>query len=63
MRILVDTVSFIYAMETSERLSRKAKSILEDPNTAGELSVISFAEIALKNATGKLNFGRERVME
>jgi PIN domain nuclease of toxin-antitoxin system len=53
MRVLLDTVTFLYAIGFSSRLSDKARSILGDATTIGELSVISYAEIALKNSIGK----------
>lgn len=54
MRILLDTVTFIYAVQSSERLSARAKAVLADSENVRELSVLSLAEIALKNAIGKL---------
>ena len=54
MRILLDTVAFLFAIEDPDRLSRKARTVMGDPPQR-ELSVISLAEIAIKNAAGKLN--------
>ncbi len=53
MRVLLDTVTFLHAIGFSNRLSLQARSILDDANTIAELSVISYAEIALKNSIGK----------
>ena len=62
MRLLLDTVTFLYAVESSHRLSRTAKSALDDPANVRELSVISLAEIALKNAIGKFTMSRLEII-
>ena len=63
MRVLLDTVAFLFAIGDPDRLSRKARSVMGDPANRRELSVISLAEIAMKNAAGKLNLSREDAME
>jgi PIN domain nuclease of toxin-antitoxin system len=63
MRVLLDTVAFLFAIEDPGRLSRKARTVMRDPANQRELSVISLAEIAMKNAAGKLNLSREDAME
>jgi PIN domain nuclease of toxin-antitoxin system len=63
MRVLLDTVAFLFAIEDPDRLSRKARTVMEDPANQRELSVISLAEIAMKNAAGKLNLSREDAMD
>lgn len=62
MRVLLDTVTFLWAVSSSERLSRKALAILGDGGTLRQLSVISLTEIAIKHACGKLTFDKEAVM-
>jgi PIN domain nuclease of toxin-antitoxin system len=62
MRLLLDTVTFLFAVESSHRLSRRAKSALDSPTSVRELSVISLAEIALKRAAGKLALSRDEVI-
>ncbi len=62
MRLLLDTVTFLFAIESSHRISRSAMSALQNPGNTRELSVVSLAEIALKNATGKLLITRESVI-
>jgi PIN domain nuclease of toxin-antitoxin system len=62
MRVLLDTVTFLFASESPERLSPRARSVLGNPANLRELSVLSFAEIALKNARGKLALDRERTI-
>ena len=59
MRVLLDTVAFLFAIEDPDKLSRKARTLMGDPANQRELSVISLAEIAMKNAAGKLNLSRE----
>ena len=54
MRLLLDTAVLIYAVESPERLSKRATSVLKKPGNILELSAISLAEIALKAALGKL---------
>ena len=63
MRVLLDTVAFLFAIGDPDRLSRKARTVMGDPANQRELSVISLAEIAMKNAAGKLNLSREDAME
>jgi PIN domain nuclease of toxin-antitoxin system len=56
MRLLLDTVAVIYAVEFPERLSRRAAAAVRNLNNALELSVVSVTEIAIKAASGKLAF-------
>jgi|SRR5690348_18378059 len=63
MRVLLDAVAFLFAIEDPGRLSRKARTVMGDPANQRELSVISLAEIAVKNAAGKLNLSREDAMD
>ena len=54
MRLLLDTAILIHAVQSPERLSRRAVNALEDPENILELSTISLAEIAIKASLGKL---------
>ena len=63
MRVLLDTVAFLFAIADPDRLSRKARTVMGDPANQRELSVISLAEIAMKNAAGKLNLSREDALD
>jgi PIN domain nuclease of toxin-antitoxin system len=54
LRLLLDTAILIYAVESPERLSKRALGALENPENILELSAISLAEIAIKAALGKL---------
>lgn len=54
MRLLLDTAVVIYAVESPERLSKRAVAALQNPENVLELSAVSLAEIAIKAALGKL---------
>ena len=54
MRLLLDTVILIYAVESPELLSKRAMSSLKNPDNIRELSSISLSEIAIKSSAGKL---------
>jgi|SRR5450432_4131276 PIN domain nuclease of toxin-antitoxin system len=56
MRLLLDTAVVIYAVEAPERLSRRAATALRNLDNALELSAVSVTEIAIKAASGKLEF-------
>jgi len=55
MRVLLDTAVLIFAVATPERLSKRAARVLGSARTVRELSSVSLAEIAIKNALGKLD--------
>ncbi len=54
MRLLLDTAVLIYAVESPERLSKRAAAALRNPENILELSAISLAELAIKASIGKL---------
>ena len=56
MRFLLDTAALLFALESPDRLSRRAASAWQNPENALELSAVSISEIAIKSAVGKLNF-------
>ena len=58
MRLILDTVTFIWAVSTPERLSRAAIAALRKSTAVRELSVVSLTEIALKQSRGKLAFSK-----
>jgi PIN domain nuclease of toxin-antitoxin system len=62
MRLLLDTVTFIWAVSSPERLSRAAVSILQTEAAIGEISAVSLTEIAIKHLNGKLKFKKEDVI-
>ena len=59
MRLLLDTAVLIYAVESPERLSRRAASSLINTDNVLELSSISLVEIAIKTTIGKLKMSAE----
>jgi len=54
MNYLIDTHTFIWAVFDPDRLGTKAKTILQDPDHIIHVSAVSFWEISLKYAIGKL---------
>ena len=59
MRLLLDTVTFLWAIESPERISRAAMSALRRSSAIREMSVLSLSEIAIKQARSKLTISRE----
>lgn len=62
MRVLLDTVTFIWALQSPELLSPKAMMVLQDEKTVREFSTISISEIAIKRAKGKLDVSKDDVI-
>jgi PIN domain nuclease of toxin-antitoxin system len=62
MRLILDTVTFIWAVSTPERLSHAATSALRKGGTVREISVVSLTEIAVKQTRGKLTFTQADAM-
>ena len=62
MRLLLDTVAFIWAVESPERISLKAMAALEHHEAVLELSAISLSEIAIKSTIGKLKLSERDVL-
>jgi PIN domain nuclease of toxin-antitoxin system len=58
MRLILDTVTFIWAVSSPQRLSRAAMAALRKETTVREISVVSLTEIAVKQIRGKLTFGK-----
>lgn len=59
MRLLLDTVAFIFAVEDPHRLSKPAASALQDDNNILELSTVSLSELAIRAASGKLRLSSD----
>ena len=59
MRVLLDTVTFLWAASTPERLSRTAALTLASGASVAEISVVSLAEVAIKQARGKLTVSND----
>lgn len=55
MRLLLDTVVLIYAVESPERLSKRALAALKNQENLLEISAVSLAEIAIKSTLRKLS--------
>ena len=55
MRLLLDTVTFIWAISSPARISAKAMRSLQQSQAKLEMSAISLSEIAIKQALGKLD--------
>jgi PIN domain nuclease of toxin-antitoxin system len=54
VRLLLDTHAFLWWLEGNRRLSRKARTAIEDPETAVFVSAASAWEITTKFRLGKL---------
>lgn len=63
MRLLLDTAALIYAVESPERLGKRATAALKNAQNVLELSAISLAEIAIKAAVGKLKLSAATVRQ
>ena len=61
MRLLLDTVTFLWATSSPAQLSREAMSALRSGSAVREISAISLIEIAIKSARGKLTFGQDEL--
>src|SRR5277367_5835261 len=62
MRLLLDTVTFLWSVEAPDRISGPAMSALTNPKAVREISVISFSEIAIKQRLGKLTFSKTNLV-
>lgn len=62
MRMILDTVTFIWAVSAPERLSRAALAALRKGTAVREISVVSLTEIAVKQTRGKLTFAKPDAM-
>jgi len=54
MIVLLDTHTFLWFIEGSERVSPVAQQLIEDPQTTRLVSIASLWEIAIKSSLGKL---------
>jgi PIN domain nuclease of toxin-antitoxin system len=62
MRLILDTVTFIWAVSAPESLSRAATSALRKGTAVREVSVVSLTELAVKQTRGKLTFSKADAM-
>jgi PIN domain nuclease of toxin-antitoxin system len=63
VRLLLDTVTFLWALEAPDHISGTAMSALASTKTVREISAISLSEIAIKQALGKLKFLKTDVLD
>jgi PIN domain nuclease of toxin-antitoxin system len=61
VHLILDTVTFIWATISPDRISRAAMTALRRENAVRELSVISVCEIAIKQSRGKLTLTQDDV--
>lgn len=54
MKVLLDTVTFLWAVSSETRLSATARSTFADPENEVFLSAVSSWEISVKHALGRL---------
>lgn len=54
MQVLLDTCALLWLVGDPQRLSARARSILESPDTEAFISAISGFEISVKHKKGKL---------
>src|SRR5437762_3598122 len=62
MRLLLDTVAFIWAVTSAGRISNKAMAALRSKAAIREISVVSLSEVAIKQSIGKLRIGKDEVL-
>jgi PIN domain nuclease of toxin-antitoxin system len=62
VRLLLDTVTFIWALDSPSLLSKKAFAALAESTNRRELSAISLSEIAIKQLIGKLKLSRQEAL-
>src|SRR5207249_10207165 len=62
MRLLLDTVAFIWAVTSADRISNKAMAALRSEATLREIRVVSLSEVAIKQSIGKLRIGKDEVL-
>lgn len=55
MKYLLDTHSFLWALFEDEKLTKKIKEIILNPDNEIYVSIVSFWEISLKYSIGKLS--------
>lgn len=62
MRLLLDTVVFIWAVGSPQRLSRKAMLALQHTEAIREMSALSISEMAIKQAKGQFIFREKDIL-
>jgi PIN domain nuclease of toxin-antitoxin system len=59
--LLLDTCAFLWLVDAPQRLSRRARQVLQDATIEVSVSAVSFWEMSLKQALGKLSLEGETV--
>jgi PIN domain nuclease of toxin-antitoxin system len=57
MSFLLDTHTLLWSLFDSSRLGKKGAEVINNPDLTVYVSVVSFWELSLKYATGKLELG------
>ena len=57
MNYLLDTHTFLWFFEGNNNLSKRAKTIIENPKNINFISIASILEVAIKIKLGKLQLG------
>jgi PIN domain nuclease of toxin-antitoxin system len=62
VRLLLDTVTFIWSVRSPERISKRAMAAMVKEDARRELSALSLSEIAIKGNAGKLDLSKEATL-
>jgi len=62
MRLLLDTVTFIWIIASPQRISMAAANAIEPKDVEVEISSIALTEIATKHDKGKLDLSKDKVV-
>jgi PIN domain nuclease of toxin-antitoxin system len=58
MKLLLDTHSFLWFIEGNVKLSRAARTLIEDPDNERLVSIASVWEMAIKTSMGRLQLAQ-----
>ena len=59
MRVLLDTHALVWSLRDPARLSERARTVIEDPESVVVASVVSLWEIVTKITVGKMDLGQD----
>ncbi|HEY2223349.1 type II toxin-antitoxin system VapC family toxin [Actinomycetospora sp.] len=59
MRVLLDTHAVVWVLREPDRLSDRARAVIEDPGSVVVVSVVSLWEIVTKTTVGKMKIGQD----
>jgi PIN domain nuclease of toxin-antitoxin system len=63
VRVLLDTVALVLAMESPHRLGRRAKTVFDETRYVRELSALSLSEIAIKTRRGQFEISDRQMSQ